>query len=74
MGQKHHQTREIGYEYEVSMRKRVSTPKLPKCICYAMHTQKCHYFNSKSCEQDQMNSSGLRDWINHDWQEIFGRV
>jgi hypothetical protein len=25
---------------EVSMRMHVSSPKVPKCICYAMHTQK----------------------------------
>jgi hypothetical protein len=32
--------REIGYEYGVFMRMHVSIPKLPKCICYATHTQK----------------------------------
>jgi hypothetical protein len=25
------------------MRMRVSIPKLPKCICYAMHAQKKHF-------------------------------
>jgi hypothetical protein len=41
---------EIGYEYGVLMRMQVSMPKVPKCICYAMHAQKWHNFNSKSRE------------------------
>jgi hypothetical protein len=44
---------EIGYEYGVFMWMQVSMPKVPKCICYEMHAQKWHNFNSKSREQDQ---------------------
>jgi hypothetical protein len=33
-------TREAEYEYGVFMQMHVSIPKLPKCICYATHTQK----------------------------------
>jgi hypothetical protein len=34
--------REIGYKYGVFLRMHVSMPKVPKCICYAMHAQKWH--------------------------------
>jgi hypothetical protein len=37
-------TREIEYEYRVFMRWHVSIPKLPNCICYAVHAQKQHLF------------------------------
>jgi hypothetical protein len=33
-------TREVEYEYGVFMRMHVSMPKVPKCICHAMHTLK----------------------------------
>jgi hypothetical protein len=53
----------------------VSSPKVPKCTCYAMHAQ------SDMCFEIQMwwarprkTSSGLRGRIDHDWHKIFGQV
>jgi hypothetical protein len=33
-------TREVEYEYRVFMRMHVSMPKVPKCMCYAIHAKK----------------------------------
>jgi hypothetical protein len=50
-------TREVEYEYGVSMRMHVSNPKLPKCIFYVVHAQKQHFnLNHKVLSI----SSGLR--------------
>jgi hypothetical protein len=37
-------TREAEYEYGVFMQMYVSMPKLPECICYAVHAPKQHLF------------------------------
>jgi hypothetical protein len=59
----------------VSMRMHVSTPKIPKCICYAMHTKKVTFILIyKVVSKTKKISSGLRDRIDHDWREILGRV
>jgi hypothetical protein len=60
---------------EFSMRMHVSSLKVPKCRCHAMHAQCVIYFNSKkSWARPKGISSGLRDRSDLDWQEIFGRV
>jgi hypothetical protein len=57
-------TREVEYEYGVFMRMHVSMPKVPKCICYAIHAKKWHEFLFISREQDQKEiSSGLRNQL-----------
>jgi ribosomal protein S27E len=38
------QTREVEYEYGVSMRMHVNASQFPKCICHAVHAQKQHLF------------------------------
>jgi hypothetical protein len=60
---------------EVSMRMHVSSPKVPKCICYATNTQKVTFISiQKVVSKTKRISSGLRDQIIHDRQETFGRV
>jgi hypothetical protein len=58
-------TREVEYEYGVFMRMHVSIPKLPKCICYAMHAKKWQEFLiHKVVSKTKRNSSGLRIRLN----------
>jgi hypothetical protein len=43
------------------MQMHVSIPKLPKCICYAVHAQKQHFdLNHKVLSKTKRISSGLR--------------
>jgi hypothetical protein len=51
----------IGYEYGVFMRMHVSIPKLPNCICCAMHVKKWQEFLiHKVVSKTRRISSGLR--------------
>jgi hypothetical protein len=68
-------TREVEYEYGISTRVHVSSPKVPKCICHAMHTQKVTSILIQIVvSKTKKLSSGLSDRINHDWREFLGRV
>jgi hypothetical protein len=51
---------------EVSMQMHISTPKLPNACAMQCILKSDNYFNSRSCEQDQTNSPGLRDRSDHD--------
>jgi hypothetical protein len=54
-------TREVEYEYGVSMQMHVSNPKLPKCICYVVQAQKQHVnLNHKVLSKTEIISSLLR--------------
>jgi hypothetical protein len=51
----------------------VSSPKVPKCICYAMLTQKVTFILiQKVVSKTKRLSTGLSDRINHDWREFLG--
>jgi hypothetical protein len=55
-------TREVEYEYGVFMRMHVSIPTLPKCICYATHTQKVTFILiHKVVSKTKRISLGLRN-------------
>jgi hypothetical protein len=57
----------------MSMRMHVSSPKVPKCICYAMHTQKVIFILiQKVVSKTKRTSSGLRDRIIQDCKNFFG--
>jgi hypothetical protein len=46
------------------MRMHISIPKLPKCICDAVHAQKQHFkFKTQGCEQDQKNKLKIEESI-----------
>jgi hypothetical protein len=69
----HHQSREVRQKYGVFMRMHVGIPKLPKCICYAVHAQKQYFnLNHKVLSKTEKISSGLRSRSDLDWHEIFG--
>jgi hypothetical protein len=58
-----------------SMRMHVSSPKIPKCSCYAMHTQKVTFdFFPKVVSKIKENKLVLGDRIDHNWHRIFGHV
>jgi hypothetical protein len=58
-----------------SMQMHVSSSKVSKCTCYAMHTRKVTFvLIKKVVRKTKRISSGLRDWIDHDWYKVFGQV
>jgi hypothetical protein len=59
---------------KISMRVHVSSPKVPTCIFYAIHTQKVTFIliQKVASKTKKILSSGLRDRINHDWREFLG--
>jgi hypothetical protein len=78
MGQQHHQVRDMEYEYGVFLRMHVSVPKVPKCICFAMHAQKAtfilvHKVVSKTKEIKFMTEKSIGSWIGTNFLNEFLR-